>query len=81
MPLFEATWEDFSLVSTQFPEFHLEDKVKVWARGPTCIPGAGVIKEVLNKMGRVVVIFYCVGEAFQLGEYFFVFFGLYTNHH
>ena len=31
--LYEATWEDFSLVSTQFPEFHLEDKVKVWAGG------------------------------------------------
>ena len=30
LPLFEATWEDFSLVSTQFPKFHLEDKVKVF---------------------------------------------------
>lgn len=30
LPLFEATWEDFHLLNTQFPAFHLEDKVKAW---------------------------------------------------
>lgn len=29
----EATWEDFSKVNMQFPNFNLEDKVKVWAAG------------------------------------------------
>ena len=33
LPEFEATWEDFQAVQQQFPEFHLEDKVKVWGRG------------------------------------------------
>ena len=33
LPEFEATWEDFSMVQHQFPDFHLEDKVKVWAGG------------------------------------------------
>ena len=33
LPEFEATWEDFQLVQNQFPAFHLEDKVKVWAAG------------------------------------------------
>ena len=27
----EATWEDSQLVRHQFQNFHLEDKVKVWA--------------------------------------------------
>lgn len=29
MPLFEATWERAEVIDEQFPEFHLEDKVKV----------------------------------------------------
>ncbi|KAH9650018.1 hypothetical protein KPL70_026202 [Citrus sinensis] len=33
LPEFEATWEDFHLIQQQFPDFHLEDKVKVWADG------------------------------------------------
>ena len=33
LPEFEATWEDFQLLQQRFPEFHLEDKVKVWAGG------------------------------------------------
>ncbi|KAK9211844.1 hypothetical protein WN943_001222 [Citrus x changshan-huyou] len=33
LPEFEATWEDFHLIQQQFPNFHLEDKVKVWADG------------------------------------------------
>ncbi|KAL5570094.1 hypothetical protein UlMin_026669 [Ulmus minor] len=33
LPEFEATWEDFHLLQQQFPNFHLEDKVKVWADG------------------------------------------------
>ena len=33
LPEFEATWEDVSLISERFPEFHLEDKVKVWEGG------------------------------------------------
>ena len=30
---FEATWENFDVVRDQFPSFHLEDKVAVWAGG------------------------------------------------
>lgn len=26
----EATWEDLDLMQQQYPDFHLEDKVKVW---------------------------------------------------
>ena len=33
LPEFEATWEDSHMIQTQFPDFHLEDKVKVWAGG------------------------------------------------
>ena len=33
LPDFEATWEDFYMIQQQFPSFHLEDKVKVWAGG------------------------------------------------
>ena len=33
LPDYEATWEDFHLICNQFPAFHLEDKVKVWAGG------------------------------------------------
>ena len=29
----EATWEDYVRVNTQFPEFNLEGKVKVWEAG------------------------------------------------
>lgn len=29
----EATWEDFEKLDKQFPEFHLGDKVKLWAAG------------------------------------------------
>ena len=29
----DATWEDFTTINTQFPDFHLEDKVKLWAIG------------------------------------------------
>ena len=39
------------------------------------IPGAGVIKEVPNKMSMFVVIFCYEGEAFQLEEYFSCLFG------
>ena len=31
LPPFEATWEDFATITTQFPDFHLEDMVKLWA--------------------------------------------------
>ena len=33
LPEYEATWEDFATIRLQFPEFHLEDKVNVWAGG------------------------------------------------
>ena len=29
LPEFEATWEDFQMVKSQFLAFHLEDKLKV----------------------------------------------------
>lgn len=29
----EATWEDYQKMVEQFPDFHLEDKVKVWGAG------------------------------------------------
>lgn len=32
-PLFEATWEAASEIEARFPEFHLEDKEKLWAPG------------------------------------------------
>ena len=30
LPPFEATWEDYALLNSQFPTFHLEDKVHAW---------------------------------------------------
>ena len=30
LPPFEATWEDFELLNSQFPTFHIEDKVHAW---------------------------------------------------
>ena len=33
LPDWEATWEDFEQINNLFPDFHLEDKVNVWARG------------------------------------------------
>ena len=35
LPPFEATWEDFELLNSQFPTFHLEDKVDAggWGGG------------------------------------------------
>uniref|UniRef100_A0A803QDN9 Uncharacterized protein n=1 Tax=Cannabis sativa TaxID=3483 RepID=A0A803QDN9_CANSA len=33
LPDFEATCEDFSVIQTQFPHFHLEDKVRLQAGG------------------------------------------------
>ena len=33
LPEFEATWEEFQMIQQQFPDFHLEDKVKVWVGG------------------------------------------------
>lgn len=32
LPEWEATWKDFQKVNCLFPDFHLEDKVKFWAR-------------------------------------------------
>ena len=32
LPLFEATWEDFHMLNSQLPNFHLEDKVNTWGR-------------------------------------------------
>ena len=29
LPAFESSWEDFKVINTQFPSFHLEDKVRV----------------------------------------------------
>ena len=33
LPQVEATWENASLLNHQFPQFHLEDKVKLLAGG------------------------------------------------
>ena len=33
LPDFEATWESFATILTQFPEFHLANKVAVWEGG------------------------------------------------
>ena len=33
LPATDATWEAASEIQQQFPNFHLEDKVKVWAVG------------------------------------------------
>ena len=33
LPAFESSWEDFEVINTQFPSFHLEDRVRVWEGG------------------------------------------------
>lgn len=33
LPVFEATWEEARALGARFPDFHLEDKVKLWAPG------------------------------------------------
>ena len=33
LPAFKATWESFSTIQEQYPDFHLEDNVKLWATG------------------------------------------------
>ena len=33
LPAFESSWEDFEVINTQFPSFHLEDKVRVQEGG------------------------------------------------
>ena len=40
-PVEEATWEEFEVLQQQFPAFHLEDKVKVWAAGNVIDPPRG----------------------------------------
>lgn len=30
LPEFEVTWEDMEVIKEQFPNFHLEDKVRLW---------------------------------------------------
>ena len=35
---YEATWESFSSIRDQFPEFHLEDKLAVWVSGISKAP-------------------------------------------
>ena len=33
LPACDATWEDFGVIRDQFPNFHLEDKVKLLGGG------------------------------------------------
>ena len=33
LPVYEATWEEAEKLRIQFPDFHLEDKVKLWGDG------------------------------------------------
>lgn len=33
LPLFEATWGDAPSIPARFSAFHLEDKMRIWARG------------------------------------------------
>ena len=33
LPVFEDSWEQFEVISAQFPQFNLEDKVRVWVAG------------------------------------------------
>ena len=33
LPAFKDTWESAEVISTQFPHFHLEDKVKLYLGG------------------------------------------------
>ena len=37
-PIEEATWEDLEVFHHQFPNFHLEDKVNIWAAGNVIDP-------------------------------------------
>lgn len=38
LPTYEATWEDMATTNTQFPTFHLEDKVNLWPWGNVMNP-------------------------------------------
>ena len=38
LPDFEATWEKFSTIPHQFPDFHLKNKVNLWAGGIARLP-------------------------------------------
>ena len=38
LPPFEASWEPFSTIQQQFPDFPLEDKGKLWAAGNVKAP-------------------------------------------
>ena len=85
LPLYEATWEDFSLVSTKFPEFHLEDKVRKFGRGIMLDPKSSshiqdirvrVIKEIQIKRGTLGVIFLLWRVGFSVGEFYAVLFSV-----
>lgn len=51
LPIWEATWEDFEGINLRFPNFHLEDKVAVWAPGIAATPqeDTSLIKYVRKK--------------------------------
>lgn len=51
LPEFEAIWKDFYMIQKQFPEFHLEDKVNVWALG-----GDGMPQVCFKAKGKSVII-------------------------
>lgn len=53
-PVWEATWENLEAMDLRFPEFHLEDKVNLWARGNVAAqckngPGPALITYVRSK--------------------------------
>ncbi|WOH08030.1 hypothetical protein DCAR_0727466 [Daucus carota subsp. sativus] len=50
LPAYEATWEEVALVAHQFPHFHLEDKVNLWAGGNVMTPGP--VKELIKYARR-----------------------------
>lgn len=45
LPMYEATWENLVDMDLRFPEFHLEDKVRVWegSNDTTCIGRFGQV--------------------------------------
>ncbi|WOG95386.1 hypothetical protein DCAR_0414702 [Daucus carota subsp. sativus] len=52
-PIWEATWEDFSSLALRFPDFHLEDKVSLWAGGNATAQhssGPGLITYARNRV-------------------------------
>ncbi|KAL8115725.1 hypothetical protein AgCh_022282 [Apium graveolens] len=50
LPLFKATWEEAAAIDAQFPDFHLEDKVKFWA--PSNVTNGEIAQQLITYTRR-----------------------------